>query len=171
MLGVFVDIIVVCSCTAFIVLLSDMPADGTLTGIQLTQSALESQVGGFGQYFLAVVLFMFAFSSVIGNYAYAESNVQYLHSHRLTLAIFRMAVLAFVYFGAVAKVGLVWDMGDLSMGIMSFINLVAIVLLCPLVFMLLKDYSAQLRAGSKEPVFRLAAHPQLKGRVPQADIW
>ena len=171
MLGVFVDTIVVCSCTAFIVLLSDMPADGTLTGIQLTQSALESQVGGFGQYFLAVVLFMFAFSSVIGNYAYAESNVQYLHSHRLTLAIFRMAVLAFVYFGAVAKVGLVWDMGDLSMGIMSFINLVAIVLLCPLVFMLLKDYSAQLRAGSKEPVFRLAAHPQLKGRVPQADIW
>jgi len=171
MLGVFVDTIVVCSCTAFIVLLSDMPADGALTGIQLTQSALESQVGGFGQYFLAVVLFMFAFSSVIGNYAYAESNVQYLHSHRLTLAIFRMAVLAFVYFGAVAKVGLVWDMGDLSMGIMSFINLVAIVLLCPLVFMLLKDYSAQLRAGSKEPVFRLAAHPQLKGRVPQADIW
>ena len=62
-------------------------------------------------------------------------------------------------------------MGDLSMGIMSFINLVAIVLLCPLVFMLLKDYSAQLRAGSKDPAFKLAEHPQFKDRVPQADIW
>ena len=170
MLGVFVDTIIVCSCTAFIVLLADMPTGSTLTGIQLTQSALESQVGVFGQYFLALVLFMFAYSSVIGNYAYAESNVQFIHSSRLTLAIFRMAVLAFVYFGSVAKVGLVWDMGDLSMGIMALINLTAIVLLCPTVFLLLKDYTAQLRAGAKDPVFRLASHPRLQGRLP-SDIW
>ena len=169
MLGVFVDTIVVCSCTAFIVLLSDMPADGTLTGIQLTQSALESQVGGFGQYFLAVVLFMFAFSSVIGNYAYAESNVQYLHSHRLTLAIFRMAVLAFVYFGAVAKVGLVWDMGDLSMGVMALINLVAITLLAKWVRLLLKDYTVKVKLG-KEPEFKLSEHPVLKRKI-KTDIW
>lgn len=170
MLGVFVDTIIVCSCTAFIVLLSGIHTEGTeLTGVQLTQAALETQVGSFGQYFLAVTLFLFAFSSIIGNYAYAESNVQFIHGRRLTMAIFRMAVLAFVYFGAVQSVPVVWDMGDLSMGIMAVINLVAILILSPLVFVLLKDYQKQLNEG-KDPQFRLNEHPELKEKV-HSDIW
>ena len=112
---------------------------------------------------------MFAFSSVIGNYAYAESNVQFIKSHWLILTIFRMMVLGMVYFGSVNSVPLVWDMADLSMGIMALINLIAILALSPLVFLLLKDYNTKLKMG-KEPEFKLSEHPGLKRRI-KSDIW
>lgn len=169
MLGVFVDTIIVCSCTAFILLLSDVHTTTELTGVQLTQAAIVSHVGAWGADFLAVLLFLFAFSSVIGNYAYAESNVQFIKSHWTILAVFRMCVLGMVYFGAVNSVPLVWDMADLSMGVMALINLVAILALSPLVFMLLKDYQAKLKLG-KEPQFKLSEHPGLKRRI-KSDIW
>lgn len=170
MLGVFIDTIVVCSCTAFIILLSDTPLNADLSGIQLTQAALESHIGAWAQEFLAVVLFMFAFSSIIGNYAYAETNIQYLHSNRVVLTLFRMIVLGFVYFGSVSKVPLVWDMGDLTMGIMALINLVVILLLYKYVLLLLKDYSLKVRMGKAEPEFKLSEHPVLKRKI-KSDIW
>ncbi len=170
MLGVFVDTMIVCSCTAFILLLSGVHnTDNKLTGVQLTQAALESQVGVFGQYFLAFVLFLFCFTSIIGNYAYAESNVRYIHKNRLWLAGFRMMVLGFVYMGSVASVPFVWDMGDLAMGIMATINLVAILWLSPLVVLMTKDYTNKLKMG-KEPVFKLSEHPTLKRKI-KSDIW
>ena len=170
MLGVFIDTLIVCSCTAFILLLSDVHASGsTLTGVQLTQAALVHHVGAWGADFLAIVLFLFAFSTIIGNYAYAESNIQYLNNHWLVMAIFRMAVLGMVYFGAIANVPVVWDMADMSMGFMALINLIAILALSPLVFLLLKDYTAKLKMG-KEPVFKLSEHPTLKRKI-KSDIW
>lgn len=170
MLGVFIDTLIVCSCTAFILLLSDVHTSGsTLTGVQLTQAALVYHVGAWGADFLAVVLFLFAFSTIVGNYAYAESNIQYLNNHWLVLAVFRMAVLGMVYFGAVNSVPLVWDMADLTMGTMALINLIAILALSPLVFLLLKDYSAKLKMG-KDPEFKLSEHPGLKRRI-KSDIW
>ncbi|MDO4896392.1 MAG: alanine/glycine:cation symporter family protein [Moraxella sp.] len=171
MLGVFVDTIVVCSSTAFVILLATMPENaGDLSGVQLTQKALEMHVGAWGQYFLAIILFMFAFSTIIGNYAYAESNMQFLKNHTAVMVVFRMSVLGFVYFGAVTKVDVVWDMGDLTMGAMAFINLVAILLLSKYVFALVKDYSAQLKAGKSEPVFELDKHEQMKDKV-KSQIW
>ncbi|WP_037585925.1 alanine/glycine:cation symporter family protein [Stenoxybacter acetivorans] len=169
MLGVFVDTLVVCSCTAFILLLSNVTASAELTGVQLTQAAVVSHVGDWGADFLAFLLFIFAFSSIIGNYAYAESNVQFIKNHRSVMLVFRLLVLAMVYFGAVNSVPLVWDMADLSMGLMALINLVAIILLSPYVFLLLKDYQNQLKAG-KDPVFKMADHPKLRDKV-QSDIW
>lgn len=169
MLGVFVDTIIVCSCTAFIVLISGVPSGGDYSGAQITQMAIVSQVGEWGADFLAVVLFMFAFSTIIGNYAYAESNVQFIKSHWLILALFRMGVLGMVYFGSVSSVPLVWDMADMAMGTMAWINLIAILLLSPLVFLLLKDYTAKLKMG-KAPEFKLSEHPGLKRRV-KSDIW
>ena len=168
MLGVFVDTIIVCSCTAFIVLVYQQPY-GDLSGAELTQAAIVSQVGAWGADFLAIILFMFAFSTVIGNYAYAESNVQFIKSHWLLTALFRMLVLGWVYFGAVANVPLVWDMADMAMGTMAWINLVAILLLSPLAFLLLKDYTAKLKMG-KDPVFKLSEHPGLKRKI-KSDIW
>ena len=168
MLGVFVDTIIVCSCTAFIVLTYQQPY-GDLSGAALTQAAIVSQVGEWGAGFLAAILFMFAFSTVIGNYAYAESNVQFIKSHWLVTAVFRMLVLAWVYFGAIANVPLVWDMADMAMGIMAWINLVAILLLSPLAFLLLKDYTAKLKMG-KDPEFKLSEHPGLKRKI-KSDIW
>lgn len=169
MLGVFVDTMIVCSCTAFILLLSDIHGTSELSGVQLTQAAIVSHVGAWGADFLAVLLFLFAFSSIIGNYAYAESNMQFIKNGKMTLAIFRMIVLAMVYFGSVNSVPLVWDMADLSMGIMAVINLVAILALSPLVFLLLKDYTAKLKMG-KEPEFKLSEHPGLKRKI-KSDIW
>lgn len=169
MLGVFVDTIIVCSCTAFIVLISGVPSGGDYSGAQITQMAIVAQVGEWGADFLAVVLFMFAFSTIIGNYAYAESNVQFIKSHWLILALFRMGVLGMVYFGSVSSVPLVWDMADMAMGTMAWINLIAILLLSPLVFLLLKDYTAKLKMG-KAPEFKLSEHPGLKRRV-KSDIW
>ncbi|WP_311152762.1 sodium:alanine symporter family protein [Neisseria sicca] len=168
MLGVFVDTIIVCSCTAFIVLVYQQPY-GDLSGAELTQAAIVSQVGAWGADFLAIILFMFAFSTVIGNYAYAESNVQFIKNHWLLTALFRMMVLGWVYFGAVANVPLVWDMADMAMGTMAWINLVAILLLSPLAFLLLKDYTAKLKMG-KDPVFKLSEHPGLKRKI-KSDIW
>ena len=168
MLGVFVDTIIVCSCTAFVVLVSGVHS-GDLSGVQLTQAAIVAQVGDWGADFLAVILFMFAFSTIIGNYAYAESNVQFIKSNWLIMALFRMGVLSMVYFGAVQSVPLVWDMADMAMGTMAWINLIAILLLSPLVFLLLKDYTVKLKMG-KEPEFKLSEHPGLKRKV-KSDIW
>ena len=170
MLGVFVDTIIVCSATAFIILLAQSPANPDLSGIQITQASLESHVGSWAQTFLAVVLFMFCFSSIIGNYAYAESNIQYLHSNRFVLTVFRMMTLGFVYFGSIEKVAIVWDMGDLTMGIMALINLVSIVCLYKIVLLLLKDYTVKVKMGKAEPEFKLSEHPVLKRKI-KSDIW
>ena len=83
--------------------------------------------------------------------------------------IFRMVVLMFVYFGAIWDVPLVWDMADLSMGIMAVINLIAILLLSPMVLLLMKDYQAKVRLG-KTPEFKLSEHPVLKRKI-KSDIW
>ncbi|QMT34208.1 alanine:cation symporter family protein [Conchiformibius steedae DSM 2580] len=169
MLGVFVDTMIVCSCTAFIILLSDVSVGQGLSGVQLTQTALTQHVGVWAQYFLAFMLFLFCFSSILGNYAYAESNMQFIRNSTTVMTVFRMLVLAFVYFGAVNESSLVWDMGDLTMGVMALINLIAIALMYKLVLLLLKDYMVKRKLG-KEPVFKLSEHPVLKRKI-KSDIW
>ncbi|MEN8391683.1 alanine/glycine:cation symporter family protein [Acinetobacter indicus] len=170
MLGVFVDTFIVCSCTAIIILSSGLYQNAGFEGVTLTQMALESQIGHWGDDFLAIILFMFAYSSIIGNYAYAEGNVQFINNNRKIMLIFRLLVLFMVYFGAIATVPLIWSMADLFMGVMATINLFAILLLMPFVLMLLKDFKAQLKRGVKEPEFKLDNHPKFKDRI-NSDIW
>lgn len=170
MLGVFVDTFIVCSCTAIIILSSGLYQNAGFEGVTLTQMALESQIGHWGDDFLAIILFLFAYSSIIGNYAYAEGNVQFINNNRKIMLIFRLLVLFMVYFGAIATVPLIWSMADLFMGVMATINLFAILLLTPFVLMLLKDFKAQLKRGVKEPEFKLDNHPKFKDRV-NSDIW
>ncbi|ANF82313.1 sodium:alanine symporter [Acinetobacter sp. NCu2D-2] len=170
MLGVFVDTFVVCSCTAIIILVSGIYENAGFEGVTLTQMALESQIGSWGDDFLAIILFLFAYSSIIGNYAYAEGNVQFINNNPRMMTIFRILVLIMVYFGSVASVPLIWNMADLFMGVMASINLVAILLLFPFIMMLTKDYTQQLKQGIKEPVFKLDNHPKFKDKV-DSDIW
>lgn len=169
MLGVFVDTIIVCSCTALIILLSGVYEGSGETGAKLTQLALENGIGGYGSAFLAVLLLMFCFSSVVGNYAYAESNVQFIKNNKVVLTVFRVAVLGMVYFGSVQKVSLVWNMADASMGIMALINLVSILILAPIAFLLLRDFEEQVKAG-KNPEFDINKYPSLKQKV-LSGIW
>ena len=170
MLGVFVDTIIVCSCTAIIILLSDTTGGEQLKSISLTQHALQYHVGDFGLHFLAFILFLFAFSSIIGNYAYAESNVRFIKNRRWAVYSFRFVVLFFVYFGAVNSGNVVWNFADTVMAIMALINLLAIVLLSPIVWTLLKDFQAQLKAG-KEPVFRIEQHEKLAKLKTDHRLW
>lgn len=171
MLGVFMDTIVICSATVAIILMSgEYVPHGEVTGIELTQTALSSQVGEWGGIFVAVAIFFFAFTSIIANYSYAETNLIFLeHNHKAGLGIFRVVVLGMVMFGAVASLPVVWALADVSMGLMAIVNLVAIILLSGIVIKLAKDYNRQLDEG-KVPTFDSNDFPELKSQLEDG-IW
>lgn len=150
-LGVFLDTILICSATAFIILLSSVYDSGA-EGINLTQMALSEHIGSWAGTFVSVAIFLFAFSSIIGNYYYGETNIEFIRDNKTILLIYRVAVLAMVVFGAVANLGVVWTLADIFMGVMALINLVAIFLLYKVAITALNDYVAQRKQG-KDPVF------------------
>lgn len=152
-LGVFTDTIVICSATAFIILLYPTYTETGLTGIELTQAALSAHIGPVGNIFIAVCIFLFAFSSIIGNYYYGQSNMEFVNLNKVGLNIFRALVVVMVLFGALTKVQVVWDLADVFMGLMAVINLVAIAFLGKFAFMALDDYTSQKKSGIKDPVF------------------
>ncbi len=159
-LGVFTDTIVICTCTAFIVLISGNYAGTELTGIELTQSALSSQIGMAGTYFLAICTFLFAFSSIVGNYYYGQANLEFITKSKVVLNSFRAFVVLTVFSGALASIDIVWAMADLFMALMAVINLIAILFLAKYAIAALEDYSVQLKAG-KDPVFKASSVPGL----------
>lgn len=165
-LGVFFDTIIICSATAFIIILAGLYNTGEHEGIVLTQNSLAVHVGDWAPYFLAVAILFFAYSSVIGNYYYGETNIEFINGHKIWLTLYRLGVLAMVFFGAMAKVDLVWNMADLFMGMMAVINLIVIVLLGRVAFKVLDDYVLQRKAG-KNPEFHASSIPGLKG----AECW
>ena len=152
-LGVFSDTLVICTCTAFIILFSGVPLGGEINGVQLTQMALDTQIGSGGSTFVAIAILFFAFSSVIGNYYYGEANLRYITHDKLIMTIFRLTTGAMVMFGALASLDLVWSLADVCMALMTICNLIAIVLLGKYAFRLLEDYREQKRQGIKEPTF------------------
>ena len=152
-LGVFSDTLVICTCTAFIILFSEVPLGGEINGVQLTQMALDTQIGSGGSTFVAIAILFFAFSSVIGNYYYGEANLRYITHNKLIMTIFRLTTGAMVMFGALASLDLVWSLADVCMALMTICNLIAIVLLGKYAFRLLEDYREQKRQGIKEPTF------------------
>lgn len=171
-LGVFTDTLLVCSCTAFIILISGLYQVPSLNGIALTQSALQSEVGASGPVFVAVAIFLFAFSSIIGNYYYGEANIRFItaHSSRRTinrsLTVYRLfSAGVMVVFGAMASFELVWNIVDFFMAFLTACNLVAIVLLGRYAFRLLDDYRRQKRQGIKEPVFHRRQLPELEDEL------
>lgn len=165
-LGVYMDTILVCSATAFIILLSGVLETGEaagLEGIQITQAALSSQVGNWGNSFLAICIFLFAYSSIIGNYYYGESNIEFIDTAPGFLTGYRLIVLVMVFWGSIANFGLVWDAADIFMGLMALINLIVIWKLGPIAFASFDDYVRQLQEG-KNPTFDPKNIPEL-GKV------
>ena len=167
-LGVFTDTLVICTCTAFIILFSGAPLDGSVNGVQLTQHALTLEVGKAGGIFVAVAIFLFAFSSIIGNYYYGEANIRFITPKKSVLYIYRLAVGGMVMFGALASLELAWSLADITMAFMTICNLFAISLLSKQAFLLLHDYIAQKRSGIKSPVFDKNKLPELKDK---AECW
>ena len=152
-LGVFSDTLVICTCTAFIILFSGVPLGGEANGVQLTQMALDNEIGSGGSIYVAVAILFFAFSSIIGNYYYGEANLRYITHNKVVMTIFRLMTGAMVMFGALASLDLAWSLADVCMGLMTICNLIAIVLLGKYAFRLLEDYREQKRCGIKDPVF------------------
>lgn len=172
--GVYVDTWLVCSATAFCVLLTGQySVGGDLTGVALVQMSLASVFGYYAPHVLAVIVFLFAFSSVVGNYFYGEVNIAFFEGDesgvlpsviaRNSMNIFRVGVVGMVLVGSFAELGLVWDAADLFMGFLCITNLYAVARLCKYSLIALDDYVAQKARGVDEPVFDPKIMPSLDG--------
>ena len=165
-LGVFTDTLLVCSGTAFIILISGLYNVPELNGIMLTQAALQSEIGAAGPVFVAVAIFLFAFSSIIGNYYYGEANIRFITSNPKVMTVYRLfSAGVMVMFGAMASFELVWNIVDFFMAFLTACNLIAIMLLGKYAFRLLDDYRQQKRRGIKEPTFHRSQLPEIENEL------
>lgn len=165
MISVFIDTLLICSTSAFIILLSGVDYTA-LKAMPLVQQAVSSQVGEWGITFITISVFLFAFSSIIGNYYYTESNVMFIQNRPDgSLTIFRITCVIAVFLGSIAGYDLAWNIADVLMGVMALINITAILLLGNTAVLVLKDYSDQRKAG-KDPVFSAKAVG-----IKNTDVW
>ncbi len=160
-LGVFTDTLVICTCTAFIILLSGLYSEGT-DGIILTRHAMDHHLGSFGAWFLTAAIFLFAYSTIIANYFYGETNVRYITKKPWAVTLFRLLSGVVVLLGGYMTLQQAWGIVDFAMALMTITNLVAVLLLSRYAFRLLQDFRKQRKAG-KEPIF----DPDL---FPEADL-
>lgn len=152
-ISVFIDTLLICTSTAMLLFCSGVEGQsGVLDGIPFVQAAISANVGEWGIHFITISIFAFAFSSLIGNYFYAESNILFIKDSKLLLNLFRVTCLMAVFLGAMADFDLAWNVADITMGLMAIVNIVAIFLLRKTVFKTLKDYEIQKKEG-KDPVF------------------
>lgn len=162
-LGVFTDTIIICTCTAFIVLIAGLYT-GNDDGIILTARSLEMEVGPVGKYFLTIAIFLFAYSTIIANYFYGETNIRFITHSRIPLTAFRIFTGLTVVAGAMMTLQTAWDIVDIFMGLMTICNIVAIVLLSPKALALLRDYRRQ-RMEGRDPEYH---H---EGREDGVECW
>lgn len=163
-LGVFVDTLVICTCTALIILLSGVWDCGE-DGIILTTYALETEVGVVGRYFVTAAIFLFAFSSIIANYYYGETNLSFIKKKKWIVWALRCSTPVMVFIGSLIELQQAWSLVDFMMALLTICNLTAIILLSPRVFRLLADYRAQKKSGIKEPRFRKGMFPDIKDKL------
>jgi len=162
-LGVIVDTFIICSSTAMIVLVSGVYKTSELTGIPLTQESLRVSLGDFAATFVSISVFLFALSTIMGNYYYGESNISFMKNSKKTIYLYRFAVIGMVLFGALYSAELIWSLADIFMGLMVLVNLYAITRLSKVAKALLLDYIAQKKKGV-DPVFHADSISNLPGR-------
>ncbi|WP_214709329.1 MULTISPECIES: sodium:alanine symporter family protein [unclassified Exiguobacterium] len=161
--SVFVDTLLVCTSTAMIILLSGVAGSESFAGVELTQAALTAEIGPMATSFLTIAIFLFAFSSILGNYYYGETNIQFISDKKVYVTLYRIGVVCMVLFGAVRSAGLVWSIADVFMGLMALVNLYAIFRLAKVARLVLDDYLEQRRQGD-DPVFYADSIDNLPGR-------
>lgn len=166
MIGVFTDTIIICSASAMILLLAGpVPHSSGTAGIQLLQQALVNLTGGWGAGFVSLVLVLFAFSSIVVNYLYAENNLIFLKlDSRAAIGTLRLAVILMIIAGSFLSMPLVWQLADIIMALMAITNLTAILLLSPVVTLIARDYLRQRKLGVP-PVFDPARYPDIKAQL------
>ena len=171
MFSIFVDTIIICSSTAFIILLSGeyVPGSGEISGIGLTQKALTASIGGWGHGLVSLVILLFGFSSIIANYYYGETSLRLICNNQKLIRLYQFCVFVVVVWGGTSAMPLVWAIADLSMGLMAILNLVTITLLSSIAFALLKDFERTLNAGGI-PKFDVRMLPILEKTV-DTNVW
>ncbi len=168
-LGVYTDTLLVCSATAFIILCSGTFLDGH-DGIALTQHAIDVSLGGshrFGSTFVSIAIFFFAFTSIVANYYYGETNIRFIYNRDWIINLYRLAVGAVVYIGAITSLDVVWGFADITMALMTLCNLAAILALGKYAIKLLDDYRSQRRSG-KDPVYTSSTIPEI---ADETECW
>ena len=150
MISVYIDTLIICTTTAMMLLVYGI--HDNLTGIPYVQAAVQSKVGEIGILFIVISIIFFAFSSIVGNYCYAESNLKFINNSKTALLVFRISCLVAIVIGAVASFDMVWHMADVLMGFMALVNVIAIILLHDKAIKALKDYKRQKKKG-QDPVF------------------
>ena len=167
-ISVFIDTLLICTSTAMLLFCSGVEGqNGVLDGIPFVQAAIRANVGEWGIHFITLSIFAFAFSSLIGNYFYAESNILFIKDSKVLLNLFRVTCLVAIFLGALADFDLAWNIADITMGLMAIVNIIAIFLLRKTLFKTLKDYETQKKEG-KDPVFH-EDNIGLKGTVWNKD--
>ena len=149
MLGVFLDTLILCTSTAFIILLAGGSSSDQMEGIRLTQDAMSSHLGEGGTDFVAAAISLFAFTSVVANYAYGESNLHMFKlDNKIGRAVYTIGYLGMIYWGAQAALPQVWAMADMALGLMTVINIIAIVWMTPTIVSISKDYFKKKDTGA-----------------------
>lgn len=161
--SVFIDTILICSCTAFVILMSDVYQPGAdVDGVVLTQNALVSHLGEWTQYFLTIAVLLFAFSSIIYNYYLGENALSFMTPNPAALLVFKFVLMAIVFLGAVAPgATAVFFFSDPMMGVLALVNLLALMMLFPILRRVLRDFDDQLKSGVERPVFKPENFPDL----------
>lgn len=162
-LAVYTDTLIICTCTALIILCSGVFNSGA-DGIVLTQVAITHEIGPIGTHFVTIAIFLFAFTSIIGNYYYGETNIQFMTANKWALWIYRAAVGAMVMIGAIASLDLVWALADITMGMMTICNLAAILVLGKYAIILLNDYRSQ-RLKGYDPTYHSSTIPKIASKT------
>ena len=173
MLGVFFDTIILCTCTAFIILLATTTSSGDLNGIRLTQNAVEYHIGDYGLHFVSIAITLFAFTSVVANFAYAQSNLRIFGlDNKLGNRAYIAAYLAMVLWGSSASLSIVLSAADMALGLMTVVNVVALILLTPTIRAVSKDYFEQRFKQKKEggEIQFKSAHCRVQG-VIEDNTW
>ncbi len=153
--SVFIDTIIICTCTAMIILLGDVYVAGAagVDGVALTQQSLAGHIGDWSKYVLTIAVLLFAFSSIIYNYYLAENGLAVMTSHPMAKIILRVAILGIVFVGASApSASSVFFFADPMMGLLALVNLVVIMMLFPVALRVIQDFRKQLAAGVERPI-------------------
>lgn len=171
-LGVFIDTVVVCTATAFVILIAGQDVWGSpeANPANLTTLAVAAELGHWTIMPMAILIFVLAYSSIIAAYVYSEINLSFVVRSRVATWTVRIISVASVVIGALTSLDLVWNAVDIAMAVMTVTNLVALIVLAPWGMGALRDYEAQRRQGVTDPVFVGRDNPLLPGDVP-SDVW
>ena len=164
-ISVYIDTLLICSTTVFIILLTGQYQGGEYDGIPLIQQSVSAQFGPFAIHLITAAVCMFAFTSIIGNYFYAESNIRFISKSKTVMTVFRILAAVMVFLGAQNNMSVAWSLADITMGLEAIVNIIAILLLSGIALRTLEDYEKQKKDG-KDPVF----HESNIG-LTDTDVW